>query len=80
MPVFLLSLLIRAMPAGEEAVGRVETRDRPGPLTQLASMQMNASSVKIAPAVTFYYRQVIGLRLLETGKSRRSRLRFAEEA
>lgn len=32
-----------------------------------AGMQMSASSVKIAPAVTFYYKQIIGPGLLGTG-------------
>lgn len=32
-----------------------------------AGMQMSASSIKIAPAVTFYYNQIIGPGLLRTG-------------
>lgn len=32
-----------------------------------AGMQMSASSVKIAPAVTFYYNRIIGPGLLGTG-------------
>lgn len=60
--MFLLSLLIRAMPAGRRKWGECgegEEKRSPG-APHGAGMQMNASSVKIAPAVTFYYDQIIG--------------------
>lgn len=57
---------------GGEGRGREEGREKWLPWApHRASMQMNASSIKIAPAVTLYYNQIIGLRLLETGKGRR---------
>lgn len=70
--MFLLSLLIRAMPAGWRKWGeRREGEEKRSPgAPHGAGMQMNASSVKIAPAVTFYYNQIIGPGLLGAGNGK----------
>lgn len=50
---------------GKEGEGKGKKKIAWGP-TQ-SGMQMSASSIKIAPAVTFYYNQIIGPGLLGTG-------------